>query len=180
MKLKTTYVDFMREIYIGQRCFIIELDDYGYEEKNEILATTASAFNLVIIKNDMNLNQCEDISELYKQVQKVNPYTKFIIYCNGTRRLTNVGNIINLEFFVYLDAEKINEQTIKWLSKSGAKFIFDNKDDDSIEYVNTLSMALLIKKHQIFINLNKYTEEEYHQIKSYGYNLYIEYEGEWI
>lgn len=176
IKIKKTYVDYMKDFYIGKIAYFIELDQHGYEEKIEEITRTSSNYDLVVIKGDEELQQQEHILNYLKTIKKINPNIKIQIYIDGTKKPKNT--IIDVEYIVRL-TDDIDEKVIQWLIKADANFIFEVKDEDDIEHVNTIVAALLMKKTKIYIHIKNNYKKFIKKIKLLGYNIYIKIEGEW-
>lgn len=176
MKIKKTYVDYMKDFYIGQRAYFIELDTHGYEEKIEEIVKLSSNHNIIVITGDEELNEQQEIINYTKELKKINPQIKILLHINGNKKPKNTP--IQIEYIVR-PTKDIDEKTIQWLIKADAKFIFTIRDEDDLEHVNTLAAALLIKKTQIFLEIKNEYEKHKEKAKLYGYNIYVKLEGEW-
>ena len=176
MKIKKTYVDYMKDFYIGQRAYFIELDPHGYEEKIENITQISSNYNTIIITGDEELNQQEEILQYTKTLKKINPQIKIQIHINGKRKPKNTP--IEIEYIVRLTKD-MDEKNIKWLIKADAKFIFNIQDEDDLENINTIAAVFLMKKTQIYINIKNNYNELKEKVKIMGYNIYVKLEGEW-
>jgi len=189
IKIKKAYTNFVNKIYLGRRAYFLELDTFGYEDKEEDVATTCASFPLIYIKGEEPFKQNKSISEVCKKIQKLNPYTEIIIETNGLKRPTRMNTIKNIQYIVTLKSKKsgvdfhnrVNENSLKWLSKAGAYIIFPVEDEDDFEEINTIMLGLTIKKKQIYINIKNNNFKNFaFKTMHYGFNIYTEYEGGWV
>jgi len=191
LKIKRTYLDFLKSIHIGTRAYIIELTSNGYKDSVENLSIICASFSTILIKGyngDEPFKQKSKIGDLCKAIQKLNPYTHIIIQTNGSIRPTGMNSVKNIEYLIYGELKKsgksfsdrINELTWQWLGKAGGKFIFDVYDTDEFDEINLIISGLLIKKNQVYINIlnSNYTEYAF-VTKNNGYNIYVETDYEW-
>jgi hypothetical protein len=189
LRIKKRYTDFIKDIFIGQRAFFIELDEHGFEEDILKLSESISMYNYVYIYGDEFISQDEDITNLIKNIKKNNPNVKIIINVNGIKKPTSVAGLNIVTFFVKIKSkysglgynERINEKVLKWYSKAGAYFIYDVFDEEDFEEINSLIIENEIKKYQVFINLNNLLDKKMvMSIMKYGYNIYIKVDGDWF
>ena len=189
IKIKRAYTDFIKTIFLGQRAYFVELDTFGFSDEEESVAVACASFPIVYIYGEEPFKQNKPVSELCKLIQKSNPYTRIIIETDGMIRPAGMNTIKNVQYIVRAKTKKsgisfdrrVNENSWNWLSKAGAFFIFPVEDKDDFEEVNTIMSALIIKKHQIFIDI---TCKEFSAMAfltlNYGYNIYVDYEGDWV
>jgi hypothetical protein len=184
IKIKEAKIGFMDDIYIGRRSYIIEMDDFGYETKLQDLATDIASFGTVCFKGSEPFKQ--KMSEVCKEVQKLNPFTTMIMYTDGTIRPAAMSTISNSEYFIFIKdkksgvpyEERINENALKYLSKHNAKFIFTIYDIDEIDDIYMLITGMNIKKTDVYINIQS---EDFavatKKIEQIGFNVYVKFEG---
>ena len=189
LKIKKAYMDFMKDVLVGQRAYFIELDSFGYKDKEEDVAMAAASFPLVYIHGEEPFKQNKEVAELCKLIQKSNPYTKIVIETDGSKRPIGMNTIKSVKYFVKCKTkksgvpfeERVNENAWNWLSKAGAFFIFTVVDKDDFEEINTIISALTIKKHQIYVEIQA---EEFSAMAflaiNFGFNIYVKYDGDWI
>jgi len=189
IKIKKAYTGFIDTILLGKRAYIIELDTFGYEDKDEDVANTCASFSFVYIKGEDPFKQNEALSNICKKIQKLNPYTQVIIESNGLRRPSGMSNIKNVKYIINLKSkrsgipfnERVNENSIKWFSKTGAFITFPVEDKIDLEEITSIMLGLGIKKHQIYINIvgDNFKQLAFVVMHS-GFNIYIKYSGEWF
>lgn len=187
LKIKQTETKFLKGLHIGIRAFTIELSEFGYEEETINLAEAGASFSYVLIYGDEPFKNSKGVSDLCKEIQKLNPHTHIIIYTSGMVRPVGMNSIKNAEYVIdcKLKAskipfdERINELTWNWIAKTGGKFIFSVKEEDDFDEINIILSALLIHKSQIYINIKDGAFKELaFTVLNKGYNLYIDFEGE--
>lgn len=191
IKINKTYTTFAKEIYIGSLAYVIELKTHGSEQQPELLAATASSYSLVIIKtmddNDV-FEQVKPLTTLCREIQKLNPLTKIILYTNGTIKPMGFAGIKNVELIVKVlgkDSDidysnRVNEKVFGWLEKQGAKFVFQVRTNEEFDDVNYIISSTLLKKSSVYIDIQSYNFDST-LLKSYvqGYNIFIKFSGEW-
>ena len=200
IKIKQTYTDFIKELHIGVRAFFVELDPYGYEEKEDILATNASAFSYVVFFSKNNDILKYDISTVCKNIQKLNPFTHIMLHVDGFKRPIGFNTLKNVEYIVHVprptntikDEEYdddvdcnitsvMNENAWKWLAKADAKFIFEVHSVEDFDDISIVTSGLMIKKHQIYCNIMSCEDykEKVLYVKQYGFNVFVQLGGDW-
>lgn len=187
--IKKAYSDFLHNINVGLRAYVIELSEFGYKDKEADVAIAAASFPRVLLTGEEPFKQMTAVCELSKEIQKLNPYTKIVIYTDGTIRPTNMNAIKNAEYVIFGKLkdtgipyeERINENAWKWLGKAGGKFVFKVTSEKDYDEINMIIAALLINKSQVYvdINNNKYNELAFSAC-NHGFNLFISYDGAWF
>jgi len=191
IKINKTYTTFTKDFHVGSLAFIIELKEHGSEEKPETLAMTASSYSLVIIKtmDDKDVfDQVKPLVALLRELQKLNPLTKVLLYTNGIIKPIGFTGIKNVELIVNVlgkesdidYSSRINEKVFGWLDKMGAKFIFKVRTDEEFDDVNYVISSILLKKSSVYIDIQTYNFDAT-LLKTYvkGYNVFVEFSGEW-
>lgn len=192
LKVNKIYPSYMNELYIGSRCYNVILDKFGYEQKIDELVKTVSDYNIICIKNVKSqkvtdpLEQTDNIKEFNKQLFKINPNCKVIIYITGTIKPVGLGTMKNIEFVTFLssdDTTNIDDKTCNWLVKSESKFVFRLDDIDKFDNINLIVSGLDIPKKLVYVNINLNDIKEYFNVVSKlfytGYNVYLEYGSGW-
>jgi len=191
IKINKTYTTFAKDFYIGRLAFIIELKEHGMEEKPEHLAMTASSYSLVIIKSiddSDSFDQVKPLAALCRELQKLNPLTKVLLYTNGTIKPIGFTGIKNVELIVNVlgkeseigYSSRVNEKVFGWLDKMGAKFVFKVRTNEEFDDVNYIVSSILLKKSSIYINVQTYNFNST-LLKTYvqGYNVFVDFSEEW-
>lgn len=187
MKVNKAYVDFIHEIYPGRRAYIIEIDSYGYEPMIKDIATDAASFNCVVFTGKDVLK--DNVNDVCKEIQKLNPFTSIIIHTNGMVRPIGMSAVSAAEYFVYVphvsdtkpQVQRYDDKILTSYSKMKSKFIFDVKDDEEIDEVYLLITGLSIKKHDVYINvLTDDFKNTCFKLSQIGFNVYVKYEGVWF
>jgi len=189
LKLKQTYTNFLKDVYIGTRAFFIEIDGKGYEEKTENLAQSAASFSTCVIYGEEPFNYQTDIAALCVEIQKLNPYTKILIYTNGLIRPSGMNTVKNVTYIIHSKltksgitySDRINENAFKWFAKTAAHFIFSVEDVDELDEIQILIAALVINKSQIYVDIKTDNFNDLVMaILNYGFNVFVEYSGVWF
>jgi len=191
VKIKKAYNNYIKKIYLGKRAYFIEIDEHGYDDKNESMAIAAASFPIVYIYGDNVFKQNKDIVELCKNINKNNPMTEIIIETDGMVRPIGMNSIKNVKYFVFVkpidnDDEsmdnRMNENAWKWLGKAGAHFIYPIENIDDLDTINTIISGLMIKKKQVYVKIKN--DDDFSKIvfntKTFGFNIYVEFNGDWI
>ncbi len=189
MNIKKEHSNFSKRIEI-QRQYIIEMSEKGYGANLDTIALSAASFDNVVIKGDEPFKHNSDVSTLCKAIHKLNPFTNITIYTQGTIRPSMMGSSNNMNYVVFSKLhdkstsyeQRINESAYKWLATAGAKFIFTVNDVEELDAVHLVVAGLLIKKHQVYIQLEGDIEikDISFEICHKGYNMHLMYDGEWF
>ncbi len=187
--IKRAYSNFIHEIKVGVRAYVIELSEFGYKDKTDKVAIAAASFPNVLLKGEEPFRQMTAVADLSKEIQKLNPYTKIIIHTDGTIRPTNMNAIKNAEYIIFgklketgLSYEqRINEGAWRWLGKAGGQFVFKVTSEEDFEEINIIIAALLINKTQVYIDIHndKFSELAFSAC-NHGFNLFISFDGAWF
>ena len=187
LRIKKTHIKFLKGLHLGVRTFCIELSEFGFEEEVMVIAEAAASFSYVSIFGDEPFKHTKDISELCKQIQKLNPRTHIIIHTAGLIRPTGMNTVQNVEYIIACKLkasgvsfdDRINEITWNWLAKADGKFIFKIDKEEDLDEINVIVSALTIHKSQIYIDIigGDFKNLAF-IILGKGYNLYIDFDGE--
>jgi hypothetical protein len=189
LKIKQVKTDYMHDIYLGMRAYFIELSEFGYSDNITKIAAAASVFPFVVFNGDEPFKQMGAVVGLCKEIQKMNPYTKIILYTNGLIKPVGMTSIKNIDYIVkvkpkdinYELKERVDETVWKWLAKAEAKFVFEVNSEDDFDEINMLIAGLLIKKNLVFVNIKTDDFQNLAFIAhNNGLNLFIQYDGDWF
>jgi len=187
--IEKAYSDFLHNIDLGMRVYVIKLSEFGYKDKEQNVAVAAASFPRVLLTGEEPFKQMTAVSELSKEIQKLNPYTKIIIYTDGNIRPTNMNSIKNIEYIIFGKLkeshipyeDRINENAWKWLGKAGGKFIFKVIYEEDFDEINMIISALMINKNQVYIDIKGTNYNELAFLTSNnGFNIFISYDGAWF
>ena len=189
IKVKSQKTIYLNKLFLGLRVYNIELGKDGYEIKHDDLAQAASSFNNIYISGEEPLNQMKELSELCKNIQKVNPSSTIFIETKGTVKpvgMTSIKNAVyiidmQMETSFFIDNKKINDKALEWFNKAGAKFIFKLEHDDNLADIQTFINGMEIKKSYAYINIQTDNfKKTTFNVFNCGYNIYLEYDGVWF
>ena len=173
-------------MHIGLYAYFLELSKTGYEADYDNLTNIISNYPLCIIYGSEPMKYKKDIAYLCKNVQKYNPETQFVIKTNGYIYPSGLTSLKNVSYDITLQLKKsgvnyndrINEKTLLWYSKNGARIIVDVEDDDDFDELEQIRNDVGSKKSLFYINIKSYNPKHYKNCFHNGYNIYMSMEGE--
>jgi hypothetical protein len=189
MKVISTKEEFLRHTYIGKKVFIIEVGKTGYTAKFEELKQTALLYDTLMIKGDDVFEQGKDISDFLKELKQDNPLIQIIIQTKPLSSPVYMGAISDVTYIIMIESCRVegnkdkiySEKALDWHINTGARFIFNVKDEDDYDSMVVLAGKNNIKKYNMYIHV---ISEDFYQYSNWAnahdYNLFIEFTGSWL
>ena len=133
------------------------------------LVERAKHFHHIVITGGEPILQLDDVKELIRKIQHINPDTVFEIETNGTLIPVGLKNIINILFNVSIKLtnngnntyeQRIKPEVIRWHVNRQSRFKFVVNTTNDIDEVNLLVNKFGIKKENIWLMPLGATREE--------------------
>lgn len=195
MKVRETKVSFLKTVNIGKRAYMITVCKDGFEADLEEIAGECSAYNACEIRgvegtDPFDYKSC--VSELCKLLKKYNPEVRIVIHTNGYTRPTGMNSLNDVVYVIKCKLKnsgvdynlRVNENSWGWFAKQDSMFVFEMTSDEELDEINMLILDLQINKDKVYIPPSKSeagdVEKTYYLIMHNGFNVFVEYGGEWF
>ena len=186
LKVKSIKPTYLKYHIIGKKVMVITLDYHGFESTIEELLEQCSPFDTILIKSNQDVfEQIENLSKLLKEIQKINPFVNFMIETDAKTKPKYLTTIRNLLYVVKLKHDFVNDmddKVFKYLAKADTKFIVELKNIEKLDDVVFVLKGLDIKNKSVFfdlLNTENFKKDSY-IIFTKGYNIFVEYTGDWF
>lgn len=195
IKIKETYKEHMKELYIGRLVQTVEMNEYGQQQELEEFVDAVSNNETLVFKpakDVCNTNDCiepfkqtKELTETCRAIFKKNPLINFVVFTNGKIKPMGFTRIKNVLYIVKVPSKRVNAlgasvnaNVWKWLTKTNARFVFEVYDADELDEISMLVNEYNIKNSMIYIEAHNNHKAVNIKALIERFNLYFNIEGD--